>query len=130
AKAALNRMLQRPHLGVNSLVAIPHALSRQALNRIGFRSLANPCLAQAIAVEQQLSIVCPAAVDVISTNKRRAYHTESAAHSAYPKSTSRILGDHLAAIRYRIQRHGARGGLPEGNRNRDFLRHYVPPVRM
>jgi glycosyltransferase involved in cell wall biosynthesis len=126
AKLALNRLLQRPDLAVNSLVAVPHAMSRAAVNAIGWPLLANPALAQATAILKGLSIVCPASLDVISTNKPRQQHIQFSAGATYPDSTTRILGDHIAAISAVVNHRGSRGGLPEGTRNRGFLQHYIP----
>ncbi|WP_276358303.1 glycosyltransferase family 2 protein [Cohnella caldifontis] len=127
AKTAFNRMLGRPELSVNSLVAVPHAMSRKAAETIGFEHLANPCLAQAIASAKGMRFACPAEVDVIGANRPRKAHIERCEGSVYPRSTTRILGDHLEALGWLIRRYGPRGGLPEGARDRGFLRHYAPP---
>ncbi|KIL38457.1 hypothetical protein SD70_26170 [Gordoniibacillus kamchatkensis] len=127
AKVAFNRMLRRPELGANSLVAVPHAMSKKAVDAIGFENLSNPCFAQAIASLKQLSFVCPASVDVIRQNKLRPAHSARSEHSVYPKSTTRIIGDHLEALHFMTGRLGPRGEFSEGIRDRGFLRHYVPP---
>ncbi len=127
AKYAFNRMLGRPDLSVNSLIAIPHAMSKKAAEEIGFANLSNPCLAQAIAVNKKLAVACPAAIDVIRTNRVREAHGLRSKDSIYPRSTNRIIGDHLEALQWLINRFGPRGGFAEGTRDRGFLRHYVPP---
>lgn len=126
AKMAFNRLLQRPDLTVNSLVAIPHSMSKEAVRRIGWKRLANPVLTQATAMLKGLSIVCPASVDVITSNKKREQHVQFSSGSGYPDSTTRIIGDHLAALHEVLKIRGPRGGLPEGARNRGFLQHYIP----
>jgi len=129
AKKVFNRMLQRIDLSGNSLLAIPHALSRKALRTIGWRHLATPVLAQAIAIERRLSICHAGAVDVVYSNKPRLMHSRKHGNSPFPESTERILGDHLEAIHYAIGRFGPRAGLTDGARKREFLQSYSVPDR-
>jgi len=129
AKKVFNRMLQRIDLSSNSLLAIPHALSRNAVRQIGWRNLAAPVVAQAIAIERKLRFCNAGSVDVVVTNKARPMHSKKRGGSPYPESTERILGDHLEAIHYAIERFGARAGLTDGARLREFLRSYQAPAR-
>jgi len=131
AKQAVNLMLRQPPLGVNSLLAVPHAISRRALETVGWRHLADPVLAQALAVHHGLSIIAPAVVDVISPNRIRPVHCcSTTGASPYPDSTNRILGDHLSAINTWTHLYGPRGGFPEGRRQRGLLARYVAPPRI
>jgi glycosyltransferase involved in cell wall biosynthesis len=127
AKFAFNQMLRRPALSINSLLAIPHAMSKKAAETIGFDNLSNPCLAHALAVTRNLKMASPAAVDVIASNKTRAAHSTPSPFSVFPQSTNRIIGDHLEALSDTILRFGPRGGFAEGTRNRGIIRNYVPP---
>ncbi|WP_274362032.1 glycosyltransferase family 2 protein [Paenibacillus thermotolerans] len=126
AKYVTNRLIDRQDLTVNSLIAIPHAMSRKAVQQIGWRNLANPVLAQCIAVEKRLSIAAPVSINVISSNRPRPDHSKYSDNAVFPDSTTRILGDHLAALSHVIQLKGERGGFPEGARNRGFLQSYKP----
>lgn len=121
AKAMINDLFDRKDLSINSLVAVPHAISREAIQKIGWQHLADPPLAQTIALHLNLSIVSPDYVDVISPNKMRAQdHLQVEAGSPYPKSTSRIIGDHLTAIHYLGRQLGSRGGYADGQ-GKDLL---------
>ncbi|MDQ0243021.1 glycosyltransferase involved in cell wall biosynthesis [Bacillus fengqiuensis] len=121
AKAVINELSDRKDLSINSLVAVPHAISRQGVQKIGWQHLADPPLAQTIALHLNLSIVSPKYVDVISPNKIRANnHFQIEKGSPYPKSTSRIIGDHLTAIHYLGQELGSRGGYADGQ-DKDLL---------
>ncbi|RKD24606.1 glycosyl transferase [Ammoniphilus oxalaticus] len=126
SKIAVNHFLRASSLSVNSLIAIPHAMSKVALEKIGWHHLADPVLAQAIAIEKKLKIASPIDVDVIGTNRIRPVHSAPSVGSPYPQSTSRILGDHLRAIQYLIEKKGPRGGFTDGNRNRKLLQRFVP----
>lgn len=128
AKLSLNRMMRRPDLSLNSLLAIPHAMSRKAVAQIGWKNLAFPVLAMAMAISQNLAIASPAYVDVISTNKPRSMHVNRRL-PCFPESTERILGDHLEGLQWWIRNKGKRGGLTDGERNRAFLRTYAVPPR-
>ena len=129
AKKTFNRMLQRIDLSGNSLLAIPHAISREALRAIGWQRLATPVVAQAIAIDRKLRICNCASVDVVHTNMPRSMHRRHRGASPFPESTERILGDHLEAIHEAIQRRGLRAGLTDGARLREFLRDYAPIAR-
>ena len=125
SKFTLNHMLGKGSLSVNSLVAIPHAMNKHALEEIGWESLACPPLAHAIAVIKGLSICAPVSIDVISTNQIRKKHQQKLNDSPFSLPTSMIIGDHLQAIARLIEEKGLRGGLNDGIRNRAFLKKYI-----
>ncbi|HDR6317851.1 TPA: glycosyltransferase [Bacillus thuringiensis] len=127
-KFMLNRYLNKKELVVGSLIAIPHAMSREVIQKFGWWNLADPALFQAIAMSRGVDIVDMASVDVIHTNKVRPVHTGTSPDSPYPKATSRIMGDHLRALQYVIEIYGKRGGFSEGNRDRGFIGKYKPVV--
>ncbi|RBP88740.1 glycosyl transferase family 2 [Cytobacillus firmus] len=113
-KKALNELFGYDELTINSMVAVPHAISRHALQEVNWRSLANPPLAQAIAMSKKLSIVAPEYVDVISRNKIRPdIHIEKSSESPYNWIEDVIFGDHLSAVHYLITEKGKRGGHPD-----------------
>ncbi len=121
SKRALNIFLKREDLLVNTMGSIPNALSRHAVNKIGWWNLIDPPLVQAICVEQNLIIEVSEPIDVIYTNKiRPKQHYTLAPNSPYPQSTSRVIGDHLKAINYMISKTGVRNGFYDG-RNRKLL---------
>lgn len=126
-KQATNHLLKQSELSVNSLLAIPHAISRNALETIGWWNLVDPVLAQAMAIQKGLKITVAQEVDVINNNKIRPIHLSIREQSVYPESTNRIIGDHLQAINYLINKRGFRGGFSEGNRNRSIVNNIKPP---
>jgi glycosyltransferase involved in cell wall biosynthesis len=115
SKLAVNAYLRQSTLSLNSLLAVPHAIKRIAIEKIGWRNLADPILAQALAVKLGLHICAPSTVDVINTNRIRSVHRELDPNSSYPKTTSRIIGDHLRSISYLTNNYGLRGGFLKGN---------------
>jgi len=118
SKIAVNEYMRQSDLSLNSLLAVPHALSKNAINIIGWKNLADPILAQAIAVAKGLRICAPTTVDVITTNRIRPIHIQLDEKSGFPKTTSRIIGDHLRAIRYIVDTFGPRGGYKHITKNR------------
>ncbi|SDJ53349.1 glycosyltransferase family 2 protein [Salimicrobium halophilum] len=132
-KKSLNDIFRYGGLSINSMVAIPHAISRKALEEIGWFNLSIPPLAQGIAMKKQLEIVSPAFVDVVTLNKiRPELHLDIDAESTYVLLENIIIGDHLNAIHHLIQEEGSRGGFPD-SRHRAFLHHLkkrskAPPV--
>lgn len=115
-KEMLNRSLGRSDLGSNSMTAVPHALSRKALETIGFANLMVPPKAQAIAVRDGLKVGTAMSVDVISKNRVRDKNTGTANPVA-----SLIVGDHLEALGLLLRKEGARLHEADHIRNRDAL---------
>jgi glycosyltransferase involved in cell wall biosynthesis len=70
-KYGLNILCAKEFLGIGSLLAVPHAISRSCLEHIGFESLACPSLAQVKAIEGGYTVSCVQQVDVLRPNKMR-----------------------------------------------------------
>ena len=113
-KEFLNRCLDRPDLSANSLTAVPHALSRRALDTIGTRNLTIPPKAQLIAVQSGLRISAPASVNVISKNKHRQHNV-----GAQNPVSELIMGDHVEALNLLRQSRGRRMGFADVIRKRE-----------
>ncbi|MCF8563267.1 glycosyltransferase family 2 protein [Alicyclobacillus tolerans] len=120
AKRALNMVLRRRDLKASSLTAVPHAIRRSALEKIGIPSLAVPPLAQAKAVLAGMKVVACHYVDVGSRNRwkprfRTNYQTKDV-----------IIGDHLEAIHHIVQVKGQRGGFSDLYRQRNVVEQVQP----
>ncbi|MDS9471019.1 glycosyltransferase [Sporosarcina pasteurii] len=74
SKYFLNTSLKREDLNVNTLTAVPHALSNRALEIIGPENLAVPTVGMVRAVLSGLNVQAIREVDVISKNKVRSDH--------------------------------------------------------
>jgi hypothetical protein len=128
SKLAVNAYLKQNRLSLNSILAIPHAITYEAVRKIGWQNLADPILTQAIAVSLNLKFCAPQTVDVIHTNKIRTVHKQMDPNSHYPITTSRIIGDHLCAINYLVNKYGARSMLPKKNINQHIPTHSIPEI--
>lgn len=118
AKAFLNSSLGRADLGINSLTAVPHALSRRAVEAIGRATLGVPPLAQARALVGGLQVRAVHTVDAITQNR---IHAADSPDRGAKVLEQLILGDHLEAIAWVLQRLGDRGGAADNLRRRDVL---------
>lgn len=116
-KMFLNRVLGRPDLGMNSMTAVPHAVSRRLIDRIGIDLLAVPPKAHAMSIMNGLKIVSPASVDVIRRNRIRPHNVGSGNPVA-----DLIIGDHLEALSLIAQHAGPRCAYPDVARRRDIAR--------
>jgi glycosyltransferase involved in cell wall biosynthesis len=115
-KEMLNRSLGREDLHANSLTAVPHALSRKAIDTIGCANLMVPPKAQALAVRNGLRIETAMSVDVISKNRVRDKN------SGRDNAVSHlIIGDHLEALELLMRTDGARLHSADHIRNRKVL---------
>lgn len=92
-KQFLNMIHGRPDLKTNSMTAIPHMLSRKAIEQIGTAHLAVPPKAQSLAIQLNLTICAPASIDVITGNKLTKLNT-----GVSNPVSKLILGDHLEAL--------------------------------
>ncbi|MED5016013.1 glycosyltransferase [Paenibacillus chibensis] len=113
AKHTLNTMLGRPDLLGSSLTAVPHAISRKALEVIGSENLSVPPLAQAIAVHSGLKVAAVHEVSVGRLNRRRRKS------SGQDLLQQVVLDDHLQALNWYFSHTDARGGHTDLGRVRD-----------
>ncbi|MGA5677343.1 glycosyltransferase family 2 protein [Bacillus bombysepticus] len=97
-KYALNLACDRKDLGVGSLTAIPHAISKQFINDIGWDILLCPSVAQVNAILNDYKIECVHYVDVIKNNRLRP--NENVVAKGISPTISLILGDHLEGFSY------------------------------
>lgn len=116
AKHALNSFLGRPDLKGASLTAVPHALSRHAVEKLGFEALEKPPLAQTAAVLGELRIRVVHSVNVGRLNRSRPRLKQG------DVLTSLVLGDHLEAAELLMNRLGPRGGFSDLGRLRERAR--------
>lgn len=116
-KAFLNRVLGRRDLQANSLTAVPHALSRKAVEEIGYDRLVVPPKAQAYAIESGLRICCPASVDVVTVNRIRKHNI-----GITNKVSELIIGDHIEALHMVMEAKGKRLRYEDVFRRRHVLR--------
>lgn len=101
-KYMLNLACNRPELSNGSLVAIPHAMSRSCLDAIGWETLLCPSLAQVKAILQGYKVECVHYVDVVKPNRIRL--KEHVNHNGHPPAVLRIIGDHVEALPYLIEK--------------------------
>ncbi|WP_307400112.1 glycosyltransferase family 2 protein [Paenibacillus anaericanus] len=92
-KTFLNQALGRSDLGANSLTAVPHALSRKAIETLGTEALIVPPKAQALALVRGLKVSAPYSVNVVRNNRIRSGNTGEGNSVA-----GLIIGDHVEAF--------------------------------
>lgn len=116
-KTFLNRALGRRDLAMNSMTAVPHAVSRRLIDTVGYDLLSVPPKAQAEAIIRGLRIEAPGSINVFRRNRRRV---DNRGHSN--QVAELVIGDHLEALAYVTQRTGVRGSYPDEVRRRDLAR--------
>lgn len=114
AKYTLNSMMGRSDLRGASMTAVPHALSRRALETIGASELSIPPKAQAAAVNRGLRVEAVYRVEVGRLNPGRIPGGDPL--------EMLVLGDHLEALEAVIAERGIRGGYHDGGRRRSVVR--------
>ncbi|MEF3307237.1 glycosyltransferase family 2 protein [Paenibacillus sp. GYB003] len=116
AKHALNIALSRPELKGASMTTVPHAISRKALDAIGWEHLAVPPKAQAIGICRGLDVRAVHHIDVGRTNPIRRRKRGG------DPLEGLIVGDHLEAIEWYIRATNERGNKPDLTRAREIVR--------
>lgn len=116
-KRFLNTAMGREELGINSLTAVPHCLSRRAVRAIGPRNLAVPPKAMVLAHRAGLSIK---AVSSINVNVRNRVRPRLHGPGLGPMDEL-IIGDHLEALSLLLRQDGARGRFLDVDRDRKSL---------
>ncbi|WP_042230075.1 glycosyltransferase family 2 protein [Paenibacillus popilliae] len=92
-KEWLNRSLGRADLHANSLTAVPHAITRRALDTVGVQNLIVPPKFQTLALVRGLHTKAVHAVDVIGRNRIRRTNVGVSNPVA-----ELIIGDHMEAF--------------------------------
>ncbi|WP_410514167.1 glycosyltransferase family A protein [Paenibacillus sp. BR2-3] len=101
-KLFLNLILERTDLGTGSMTAVPHALSRRAVEVIGCQHLMIPPKAQAVAIMEKLRVEKVSTVDVIKQNRPRKANTGEG------NAMARLIsGDHAEALHEVLERGGS-----------------------
>jgi glycosyltransferase involved in cell wall biosynthesis len=101
AVASLNMAIQRKELGASSMSIVPFAISRKALQAIGWKALACPPLAQAACAVRGLRMVAPHRVNMERVNRFRP--EKHVAASGLSSAAQQIIGDHIEAFHYLLQ---------------------------
>ncbi|UUZ89547.1 glycosyltransferase family 2 protein [Paenibacillus sp. P25] len=114
-KQFLNLSLGRPDLAANSMTAVPHALSRKAVDTLGPQALMVPPKAQALAVFKGLRIGAPGQVNVIRSNRRRRNNLGPGNPVA-----KLIIGDHVEALKLAGDLEGERLAFADHMRKRSL----------
>ncbi|XEC93419.1 glycosyltransferase family 2 protein [Paenibacillus tarimensis] len=114
AKHVLNQALFRADLKGASMTAVPHAISRRFMEKIGAEALAVPPLAHAMAVAKGLKVQLVHNVPVGQRNPLRR-------HIKPDPLEGLIVGDHLEALGWLFQSTNARGTFPDLGRLRDSV---------
>nr|WP_234541837.1 glycosyltransferase [Paenibacillus pseudetheri] len=116
SKHALNILLGRPDLKGCSMTAVPHAISRRALEILGSQSLSRPPLAHAQAVLSGLRVVAAHKVHVGKLNavRRKEDGTDPLQQL--------ITADHMEAVSLLLEHRGNRAGFSDGTRRREMVR--------
>jgi glycosyltransferase involved in cell wall biosynthesis len=96
-RAFLNILQGKKDLGTGSMLSIPHALSKKAINVLGCHSLVNPMLANVLSIANSLKITIANEIDVVNTNSWRSDHYPKIQEQV-PKIYQRIHGDAVEAI--------------------------------
>ncbi len=116
SKHALNLLLGRSDLKGCTLTAVPHALSRGALDVLGSSILSKPPLAHAQAVMAGLQVQTAQHVPVGKLNavrrKRRGIDPLQGI----------VVQDHLEALARVLEHRGPRAGFSDGTRRREMVR--------
>lgn len=112
AKYALNALLLRPDLRGASMTAVPHAMSRRALETIGSEALSVPPLAQAIAINKGLAVTVGNTIDVGKLNRIRTKGLD------FDPLAQLINDDHLQAVCWLLEQGGGRDEYTDLTRQR------------
>lgn len=116
SKHALNILLGRPDLKGCSMTAVPHAISRRALEVIGSDLLSRPPMAHAKAVLSGMRVVAAHKVHVGKLNAVRRKE------NGKDPLQQLVTADHLEAVSLLLEHRGHRAGFGDGARRREMVR--------
>ncbi|MDQ0194528.1 hypothetical protein J2T20_002896 [Paenibacillus wynnii] len=116
SKHVLNIILQRPDLKGCSMTAVPHALSRKAIQVLGSDLLSRPPVAYVHAVMEGLRVE---PVHIVPVGKINAVRRKKGGRDPLQQL---VIADHLEAIALLLKRRGNRAGFTDGIRRREMVR--------
>ncbi|NBD26519.1 glycosyltransferase family 2 protein [Paenibacillus glycinis] len=114
-RAFMNWSLGRPELHANSVAVLPHAWTRQGMERVGLAQLAVPAMAQRAAIGLQLRIRC---LPMHAARKGGALNGNAGGTATATTGARLSAGDHIEALRAAMRENGARLALPDQVRRR------------
>ncbi|MEH7053100.1 glycosyltransferase family 2 protein [Bacillus pseudomycoides] len=120
-KQVMNHFLHCPNLNSDSLVAVPHAMTKEVIKKIHSDSLKNPIYAQLKIIQHQFRISRHMSIDVVTINR---VHPKQ--HKNTPTTLSisekRIIGNHIETIADWIhETNDSRLNYSDENRRRDII---------
>lgn len=107
-KYAANLACNRKDLGMGSTIAIPHAFSRNCINKIGFDALVSPVYSQVKTIVEGFNVKLVHSVGVDKMNRVRP-EKHFSKNGELPLAIQQIIGDHIEGISYLINQKGKRG---------------------
>lgn len=114
----VNTLIGKSNLGIDSILSVPHALTKKAVTSIGWKNLAFPILTHILLVSNPALVIQRYPIEVISKNRYRPLeHKVNFDHLS--KSEKRMIGDHLYGLAQILQE--PRGGFSDGGRNREII---------
>ena len=117
-----NQFWQRPDLNIDSLVSVPHAMTREVVRKIEADSLKNPPLAQYRILRHGFRIANETEVDVISVNRFKPEDHAPPRKGELTPSERRIIGNHIEAMACWLSDvNDRRGQYSDGGRRRDLV---------
>lgn len=116
SKHALNILLGRPDLKGCSMTAVPHAISRKALEALGSDLLSRPPMAHAKAVLSGMRVEAAHKVPVGKLNAVRRKE------NGKDPLQQLVTADHLEAVSLLLDHRGNRAGFGDGARRREMVR--------
>lgn len=116
SKHALNILLGRPDLKGCSMTAVPHAISRKALEALGSDLLSRPPMAHAKAVLRGMRVE---AAHKVSVGKLNAVRRKENGKDPLQQL---VTADHLEAVSLLLDQRGNRAGFGDGARRREMVR--------
>ncbi|MGI2731784.1 glycosyltransferase [Bacillus cytotoxicus] len=104
-KYAVNVACARKDLGMGSTIAVPHAFSRNCIEKIGYLSLVCPVYSQVKAILEGFCIKNVHSVSIDTMNRVRP-EKHFSKNKGISLATQQIIGDHVEGISYLITQKG------------------------
>ncbi|MDQ0268582.1 glycosyltransferase family 2 protein [Cytobacillus purgationiresistens] len=115
-----NHFFHRSDLKIDSIIFVPYAMTKQAVDAIHSECLANPVLAHLNIIDHQFRIANHLPIGDVSLYSNKKVQTNSDAQSG---SDKRMLGYHLNAISYCTKEmRDPRAGYSDGGRRFDIIK--------
>ena len=117
----VNEILGKIEFHINSILSLPHAITKDALKKINCETLVNPVLAHMRLIENNQCFSFHYSIDT-TLSKEFCLEDQDLNKKSLSADERQIMNKHLDALAEWLKKNGTRGMYTDGIRKRDYIK--------